>query len=320
MSGTGSASQVPPHRHSSGFRSRPIDPRRESLACTAAETRTVLPSILSQLPSIQASRSEHLHLDELAPLKAADCPKYNASTSYKTSIRIVDGDSWNVAIDLGKEYAGKPAGNGIAMADRVAVLNMASHKNPGGGWLRGAMAQEEALCYRSSLALSLHRRYYPFRQLTGLYSPDVVVIRGDYASGHQLYMADPNVKPEDLPVCSVLSVAAVCRPKVKMVFNTAANVRELVYADNATRTLMKGKMRMSLRMAAARGHSLLVLGALGCGAFKNPPREVAQCWLDVLQEAEFAGGWWREIVFAVLDTHKEGNFDVFTKMLGGTMV
>jgi uncharacterized protein (TIGR02452 family) len=70
-------------------------------------------------------------------------------------------------------------------------------------------------------------------------------------------------------------------------------------------------------MAAARGHSLLVLGALGCGAFRNPPREVARLWAEVLGEAEFAGGWWREIVFAVLDTRREGNLEVFEEVLEG---
>jgi uncharacterized protein (TIGR02452 family) len=61
----------------------------------------------------------------------------------------------------------------------------------------------------------------------------------------------------------------------------------------------------------------LVLGALGCGAFRNPPEEVAICWLEVLQEEEFGGGWWDTIWFAIYDTRNEGNFEVFEKILGG---
>jgi Uncharacterized protein conserved in bacteria (DUF2263) len=59
-------------------------------------------------------------------------------------IRVVDGDSFDTAIDLG---------------DGVVVLNMANAKHAGGGWLRGAMAQEEELCYRYiSIWLLTYRR------------------------------------------------------------------------------------------------------------------------------------------------------------------
>lgn len=304
---------------------RPLNANRQKLARTAAETRAILPDILRQLPSIHASRSEKLHLDTFPPLRAADCPKYHGGTS-GAKIHISDGDSWNVAIELMNLYQGNPAGNGRDMADRVAVLNMASHKHPGGGWIRGAMAQEEALCYRSSLSLSLPRHYYPWRHLTGVYTPDVVVIRGDHANGHVLLLDDPNVQPADLPVFSVLSVAAINRPATRMGVPPPAGAgqpnrrRQLLFADTETRDLTKSKMRMTLRMAGARGHSLLVLGALGCGAFCNPPEEVATCWLEVLQEPEFAGGWWREVWFAVFDTRREGNYEIFDDVLGGVMV
>lgn len=98
-----------------------------------------------------------------------------------------------------------------------------------------------------------------------------------------------------------------------------------VFRHAADRDLTKAKMRLALRAAARAGsgsHELLVLGALGCGAFRNPPGEVARCWLEVLDgEAEFAGGrWFREIWFAVLDRRNEGNFDVFERVLGGREV
>jgi uncharacterized protein (TIGR02452 family) len=65
---------------------------------------------------------------------------------------------------------------------------------------------------------------------------------------------------------------------------------------------------------------MLVLGAIGCGAFRNPPQEVADCWLEVLSEAEFAGGWFKEIHFAVFDRRNEGNFEIFRDMFDGKVV
>lgn len=285
--------------------------RRRELRAVAAETRRVLPSILRNLPRINAASSQALYLGTLPRLRAYDRPRRTYGRT--TTIKIVNDDSFNAAINLAKSKG--PA------SGRVAVLNMASHSSPGGGWLNGAMAQEEALCYRSSLSLSLHPHYYNFQQRMGVYTPDVVVIRSDMASGHRLW--GPRVNGRDLPVFSVLSIAALRNPHTKRTQRTTRTGRlgyKEEYANSADRELTKDKMRLCLRMAAQKNHGLLVLGALGCGAFANPKEEVAYCWLEVLREQEFQGGWWEEIWFAVLDTRQEGNFEVFERVLGGKMV
>lgn len=291
----------------------PTGRRREKLQATATETRSLLPSILSRRPGLDASISEYAHLESLAPLRTADCPGHP-----KTAVRVVDADSFTAAIDIAKRHAADGKAPGEDMGARPAVLNLASPSHAGGGWLRGALAQEEALCYRSSLWLSLHVRYYPFRQLTGLYTPNVLIIREEMSKGHKLYTC-----PEaEMPVVSVVSVAAIRNPHKKTVAvasDSGPPVTKEVF-NEADRLLTKGKMRMSLRLAAARGHDLLVLGALGCGAFNNPRDEVVECWKEVLGESEFGGGWWREVVFAVLDGKKEGNFRVFKDGLEGLEV
>jgi hypothetical protein len=165
------------------------------------------------------------------------------------------------------------------------------------------------------------------------------------ANEHKLLV--PETAPAELPVVSVLSVAGIRRPSVKPAAeqtsdetakgtskvdeqepeNTSSSEPRhgkgkpfkgpLVFADPAARELTKDKMRLCLRMAAARGHTMLVLGALGCGAFRNPPREVAACWAEVLAETEFAGGWFKEIWFAVYDRRNEGNFEIFQEAFDG---
>jgi hypothetical protein len=309
----GSSSEMAPHSKNHGHgspQSKPYADRRAANAAIATETRTVLPDILKHLPHVQASRSEMLHLDSLSPLRWADCPRHNFP-SRKTKIQVVDADSFNAAIELGKKHG--PNGG------KVAVLNMASHAHPGGGWLKGATAQEEALCYRSSLSLSLHKRYYPFKHLTGLYTPDVVIIRSDMSSGHKLLV--PETKTQDLPVVSVLSVAAIRGPDLKEIDDDDdrgdGSKKRMAFAKDGDRRLTKAKMRLCLRMAATKGHGLLVLGAMGCGAFRNPPEDIVNCWREVLEEAEFGGGWWREVWFAVFDRKREGNLEIFEKALHG---
>lgn len=117
---------------------------------------------------------------------------------------------------------------------------------------------------------------------------------------------------------SVITVAAVlCRSSDVVDGGTR-------YKDQRTRKLMLEKIRMILRVAGRKGERRLVLGALGCGAFGNPPTEVANLWKWVLQEKEFSG-WWEDVVFAVYvppsgDHRAMANFSVFREILNGLRV
>ncbi|KKY34748.1 putative mitochondrial chaperone bcs1 [Diaporthe ampelina] len=281
---------------------------KQALAIIASQTQVALPYILKDLPSLKADESELLALNaDLPQLKVEDCPKHP-----KATIKIINEDTFDAAISMMASDDSNATNN---PPSRPAVLNLASDTSPGGGWLNGAMAQEEALCYRSSLSLSLHKKYYPWNVMQGIYTRDVVVIRSSTEQGHKLVAPD---KPaNELPVVSVLSVAALRRPDVSDGDVLSSGTKKKVFAEKADRDLTKKKMELVLRMAASRGHDRLVLGALGCGAFKNPADDVAECWKEVFEQQEFQGGWWKEICFAVMDRRNEGNFEVFEKTLGG---
>lgn len=47
------------------------------------------------------------------------------------------------------------------------------------------------------------------------------------------------------------------------------------------------KIRTIFRIGLLHGHDALVLGAFGCGAFHNPPAEVARLFHEVMEEEEF---------------------------------
>jgi uncharacterized protein (TIGR02452 family) len=198
----------------------------------------------------------------------------------------------------------------------VLVLNLASERHAGGGWQTGAMAQEESLCYRSSLYRSLRRSFYPLASLSVIYTPSVLIIRSATTHGHTLYTENA----PDLPVTSVLSVAALRHP--------ALTSDSAAFKTPAQRADTKRKIRLALRVAARQGHSKLVLGALGCGVFANPAADVARCFLEVFRETEFQGGWWEDVVFAVLDSKSgaeggrngSGNFGRFYQGLHGRVV
>ncbi|EFR03744.1 hypothetical protein MGYG_06743 [Nannizzia gypsea CBS 118893] len=290
--------------------------RRKILRCIAGETSTFLPGILEMAP--WAPPNGYLYSpSKISQLNPMYCPRF-----HNTSIRVHNADSLDTAIALAN------CAKFVTVRDKkpVCVLNMANAFHAGGGWKNGALAQEETLCYRTSLSFTLKLRYYPLKDLQAIYSPTVLVIRRSIDDGHGLLSLN---KPEKLPVVSVVSIAAICEPelatkKIPIPNSSDMHIKE-VFKNVADRDLTKEKIRMALRTAAYNGHRRLVLGALGCGAFLNPREDVADCFAEVFSEVEFIGGWWESVIFAVMDDLDEGedgdgNYGVFYRKLHGMMV
>jgi len=274
---------------------------REALASVAHETITLLPGILATRPDVKTD-GYLCEKDKVAPLDPKFCPGLP-----RVAVRVVNCDTIDAALelDLTRAAASRP----------ICVLNMANAEHAGGGFHHGALAQEEALCYRTSLSFTLKYRHYPIPDEAAIYSPNVLVIRNSIKDGHQLLDLRT---PATLPVMSVVSAAAICRPRLIYTGLNSSSLRQ--YASAADKSLMEEKMRIILRTTIRNRHRQVVLGAFGCGAFGNPSEEVAAMWASVLQEQEFSGGWWEDVVFAVLDGRNDDNFRVFCKALDGLVI
>lgn len=92
------------------------------------------------------------------------------------------------------------------------------------------------------------------------------------------------------------------------------------YGEERDREVMGMKVRLIFQVARSKGVKRLVLGALGCGAYGNPPEEVAGIFRRVLvggRRRERVGGWFEEIVFAIFD---EGdNLRVFREVFADVL-
>ena len=274
----------------------------KSLSLVATETKALLPELLKKVTSAPATGILYAPKDlESLTNFSHRCPNLPQS-----SIKVVNADTLDAAFAIPpSEYDQK----------HVLVLNMANAERAGGGWVNGALAQEEALCYRSSLSFTLKRRFYPMGAEEAIYSPSVVIFRDSIAKGHRLLDL---TQPANLRVMSVFSMAAIRDPDT-IIKSDGGEVYK-VWKD---RLLMKKKMRACLRVAGREAHRRLVLGALGCGAFGNPRSEVAKCWKEVLEEIEFRG-WFESVTFAVMEDggrkDGDGNFGVFWRALDGLVI
>lgn len=169
---------------------------------------------------------------------------------------------------------------------RPAALNFANGVRPGGGFLTGARAQEEVLCRSSALYATLAgdpmyaahaKRPLPDSTAWTIVSPDVPVFRTD----------DGTPLPEPWPL-TFLTCAAPYAPALE---------------PDAPADLLARRIERVLAVARAHGHTSLVLGAWGCGAFRNDPRRTARDFRHAL-EGEFAGAF-DEVVFAITDWSEE---------------
>eukprot|EP01120_Amphizonella_sp_Union-15-10_P009302 TRINITY_DN3493_c0_g1_i1.p1 TRINITY_DN3493_c0_g1~~TRINITY_DN3493_c0_g1_i1.p1 ORF type:complete len:312 (-),score=39.71 TRINITY_DN3493_c0_g1_i1:101-1036(-) len=194
---------------------------------------------------------------------------------YETRIYLQNSDSIDTAIKL-RNHNYNPL-----------ILNMANATHPGGGYRHGAAAQEESLFRRSNYFQFLDPNFcdprdmglYPINEFGAIHSSNVLVIRQNESLGYAFL-------PEPIPLHFV-AVAAYPNPPLT---NGHLN------SDFASKT--KRKIRAMFNVALNHKHDALVLGAFGCGAFKNPAYDIAQLFKEVILE------YWnklRLVVFAILE-------------------
>lgn len=91
--------------------------------------------------------------------------------------------------------------------------------------------------------------------------------------------------------------------------NPGAGDKRADINDKELAQLLTSRIRRIFEIAAANGNEALILGAFGCGAFKNPPIVVAKVFAEQLQAFR---GCFKAIEFAVFHTEREtGNYNAF---------
>lgn len=189
----------------------------------------------------------------------------------------------------------------------VLALNFASARNPGGGFLSGASAQEEALCRGSALypTLIAHPDYYSANRKERsclytdhiIFSPEVPVFRNDQDELLEKFYS-----------VSFITAPAPNRGAIEQ--NAPKEVKKI-------EEVFLQRIEQVLAIAVAEGYHRLVLGAWGCGAFRNKTEDVARWFHHHLTANPLFKGMLSEVNFAVLDHSKEERFvGPFRKQFG----
>lgn len=195
----------------------------------------------------------------------------------KCNIEVIQGDS----IDVAKNYF------------NPVILNMANYKYPGGGWKKGFYAQEESLFLRTTLSKTLDYSFYPILDVSGIYSKNVLVIRDNNLK---------ELKEKNKYKTSFITVAALpCH---------SHNIDDEIF-DKMT---MK-KISLMFKIAIANGHKNIILGAFGCGAYKNPVFRIIYIFNEIIRKYK---QYFESIVFAIISKEESEkryfNFDCDEKM------
>ena len=225
-------------------------------------------------------------------------------------IKVTNRDTFTAA----KEYA-----NIINSTNEgfVGVLNFASSTNPGGGVTKGSTAQEECLCRCSNLYLTLYqekciREYYNINKkyMSNLGSDAIIYSRNVYVFKDKNY----NMLPvKDRFYVDVLTCAAPnLRENPRNQYNTDASEEKLTLTDEELYNIHVKRARNILNVAVKNEDDYLILGAFGCGAFRNNPEIVAKAYKDVLQDYMYC---FKVIDFAIIDGKYSNNYEIFKRVL-----
>jgi len=278
---------------------RPHSILKDQRAKHAKETiNKIIPAILvSDSKARRGVQSAELIIDPPPAQKKKASSQIDGGQEGQIEIRVEVNDTLVAAQRLLQTYR------------RVAILNMASPLQPGGGVLRGAFAQEESICTRTTLLPSLRDEWYRLPDVGGVWSPDVCVFR---LPGGSKDSPDRELSTADRFYVGVVTAAMLRFPDL-----TDENLRKAVYAKESDRELVDRKIRAMMRILASEGVEGVVLGAWGCGAYRNPISEIVPAFKRVLLGSQRRSkgkgdietwGTVREIVFAINDASMATRF------------
>jgi len=172
---------------------------------------------------------------------------------------------------------------------KTCVLNMASAKTAGGGVADGETAQEECLFRCSNLAESITQDLYPLEEDEALYTKNVI------------FFKDKDYNDMEFVKVDVVTMASInLNPNAEYDEKTETWTEGLVPKSDDYWDMTLMKVRTILSLAAKNKCKYIILGAWGCGVFKNDPIDMADAFAEVLIDEGY-DRLFTQVVFAIIN-------------------
>ena len=210
------------------------------------------------------------------------------------------------------------------------VLNFADFKTPGGMFLEGSMAQEESLCHSSNLYNILSSKgefleHYErnagimdacantMYSSASIYVPSVFFKKnGKSTCADVIVLAAPNNRRRKHQNSEIRDISEenyrlILQMRIESIFKTAYKYFQI------NNKITKGNLNHF--SATPDGEEIpekncLILGAFGCGVFRNDPNLVSKIMVDCINNGY--GNMFDEIIFAIPPGE---NFDIFNRAI-----
>lgn len=164
---------------------------------------------------------------------------------------------------------------------KMIALNFASAHKPGGGYISGATAQEESVCRASGL-------YYTIKDVSAYYEQNGRHKTSDYTDG-MIYSENVPVVRDDSG--ALLKTPVLC----DLITCPAVNKGAARLPDSEVNAKMKQRIEKIITLAASKKPDVVILGAFGCGVFRNRREDV----LPLFEAAIEQYGGNIEYIFAI---------------------
>ena len=211
-------------------------------------------------------------------------------TDFNTKIELWISSSVQAIIKLNEE--------GIT---NIMCLNFASAKNPGGGFINGADAQEESLARASALYSSQlqAKKYYDIhRNMKSCVYTDNMI----FSPKTPVFNTDKGEMLDQPILCNFITSAAV---------NTGVVKRQEPELEFEIENLMRKRIEKVFALSYAKKMEVLLLGAWGCGVFRNDPNLIAKLFKEQL-ECKYNNAF-KKVVFAIYS--EKQNYNEFKNIL-----
>jgi hypothetical protein len=227
--------------------------------------------------------------------------KDSVSSVHKAKIEVHSGDWGEITGELTEKY-------GVCFA----VLNMANSTVPGGGYLQGLVAQEENMFRRTDCHFSIENTQI---DENGYYKQAIIDLINGVNNRVYLDLKNPRIciRGKENRERTDLGYEWLTENKIFPFYEMRSAALDLRSGISFSEEECTKRIRAQFNTLKNAKIQHVVLGAHGCGAFLNPPKEVARIYKSVIEEFEDN---FKIIAFAIFNAgYGPDNYSIFKAIL-----